>query len=577
MGLRDLGRRLKAARRGGLPPVPSAEDEARAQAPLPDVAERLERVAKAAPRLHDRLARLDPYQLSAVLTDEPVVSLRAQVGSGKTTVLAHKVIWMHRVRGIPLSDMAVLTFTRKAAAEIAERVRELCEHVRPGDFRYFGTFHAVAAALLREGGACEASGRSPRFAVLDEEARRALLEELVVAEGLNVKYRARLAARLEALDQGRTLVGAMRYPDDIAILRDRYEEEKRRRDLFDFDDLIREAAHALAKGGGARPRWVAVDEFQDSDPTQLAFLRAWGTGRPAGSKPELFVVGDPHQLVYSFRGGHGRIFEDFENEFGARVFHLPFNYRSTDVILLAARAVLGGRCGRLAGTRCEGARIRLSRHHDPTQEAIYLARRLEKLPGEKRRRTAILFRKRDQARPIAEALAAASVPHASLDEEEPSDAVRLLTLHGAKGMEFDRVFLVGVNDGLVPLAKSLGDPEEEAEEQRLLFVGMTRARDHLEISYLADPRAFGARPARSRFLDLIPTDLIDEETVDRAEASATSGPAPGAPVQHPRYGRGRVIDLKDSTVRVEFPLHGVKTFSLAFGDAGLVFSVAEEG
>ncbi len=580
MGLRDLGRRLKAARRGERPPSPPLADDGACAPPLPDLEERLARVAAKAPLFHESLTRLDPYQLSAVLTEEPVVSVRAQVGSGKTTVLAHKVIWMHRVEGIPLSDMAVLTFTRKAAGEMADRVRELCGDVQPGDFRYFGTFHAVAAALLRQEGAGAASGRSPRFSILDEAERLALLEDLVEREGLSIKYRARLAMRMQALAAGRPRVGAMRSTDDIAILEERYEEEKRRRDLFDFDDLIVWATKAVEEGAGFRPRWVAVDEFQDCDPTQLAQLRAFMGGGAAGDDEDrkLFVVGDPHQLVYAFRGGDARIFEDLEADFGARVFHLPFNYRSTDVILLASRAVLGGRCGRLTGTRTEGERIRLLRHHDPTQEALYLARRLGRFSAEERGRTAVLFRKREQALPIAEALESASIPHTVLDDGDPStDAVRLLTLHASKGLEFDTVFLVGINDGLVPLASSFRDAEAEAEEQRLLFVGMTRARDRLEVSYLADPRDFGARPEKSRFLDLIPPGLLEEDAPEGGESLSVSGPARGACVQHPRYGRGRVVEVEDSTIRVAFDLHGMKTFSLAFGNAGLEPVAADEG
>lgn len=582
MGLRDLGRRLKAARRGeGCKGARRAPDEgAGANAePLADLTERMARVEATAPNLHASLVRLDPYQLSAVLTDEPVVSLRAQVGSGKTTVLAHKVVLMHRVEGIPLADMAVLTFTQKAAAEIADRVRALGGEVRAGDLRYFGTFHAVAAAILREEGAAEVSGRSPRFGILDEEERLALLDEIVEKDGLSIKYRARLAMRLEALEQGRPLVGAMKYPDDIVLLRDRYEEEKRRRDLFDFDDLILWGTRVLEGGAGARPRWAAVDEFQDCDPSQLAFLRAWmrrGDGAKEVKHRGLFVVGDPHQLVYSFRGGDARIFEDFEADFGARVFRLPCNYRSTDAILLAARAVLGGRCGRLTGTRDAGTPLRLLRHHDPTQEALYLARRLERYSSEERRETAILFRKREQARPIAEALDAAAIPHAGIHGEVAAGTVSLLTFHGAKGLEFDTVFLVGVNDGLVPLASSFGDPEAESEEQRLLFVGMTRARDRLEISYLADPRDFGARPEKSRFLDLIPESLIEDEIPHLDAEPSAIGHSPGARVAHSRYGAGRVLAVNASTVTVHFDLHGVKTFSLAFGDLGLEGLAADE-
>ena len=140
---------------------------------------------------------------------------------------------------------------------------------------------------------------------------------------------------------------------------------------------------------------------------------------------------------------------------------------------------------------------------------------------------AVLSRLRAQAEVLRESLSAKGVPTAGADDP-PSDAVRLLTLHASKGLEFRRVFLSGMNDGLVPLSRRR-TPAEDAEERRLLFVGMTRASDAVEISYHAQPHEAGVAGEISPYLTFIPAALLDWQSASplREAALDRGGPSPG--------------------------------------------------
>jgi hypothetical protein len=143
------------------------------------------------------------------------------------------------------------------------------------------------------------------------------------------------------------------------------------------------------------------------------------------------------------------------------------------------------------------------------------------------------------------------------------DAVRVATFHAAKGLEFARVFLAGVNEGVLPLRPR--DARAEAEERRLLYVGLTRARDGVEIGYLARPDAFGAVGEPSPYLHALPPALVDwQEAPAAAPAPASAGAyAPGQAVRHPRYGAGTVVAVADGTVICAFGKLGERTFPLA--------------
>jgi superfamily I DNA/RNA helicase len=530
----------------------------------PAMSQRLADLALSHPALHASLARLNPAQITAVLTDEPATLVRAQVGSGKTTVLVHKVLYLHMVLRVPLAEIAVLTFTNKAAREIHQRLGAMAVSVAAKDGPsareswLIGTFHGVARALLAEALPIDREGYHPDFSVIDEEARQALCEALIKRHKLKVGRRSSLRKRLGS-GQG-----------DLQRLSELLAEEKRTLNQMDFDDLIEVANRLLTSEPATfrRPialRWLLVDEVQDCEARELDFLR-----RLAGPHTRFFAVGDPRQAIYGFRNGDLDVCSTLLREWRCRLLELPHNYRSTGIILQAARAVLGTQAagGRLACTREAGGIVAVLRHHDAASEAMYLADRVTALraQGVPFGEVAVLYRLRSQGDTLARVFRERGLPlfETARDEgQSHSEAVRLLTLHSAKGLEFRHVFICGLNQGVLPLGF-----QDNPEERRLLFVGITRARDTVELSYLARPDAPQALPLPSAYLGQIPADLVEWKDMPAAAPPAPAAPPPsttgfsvGHEVRHPRYGRGVITALSADTIECDFGKLGAKSFS----------------
>lgn len=628
-----------------------------AEAVCAEHAAALAALAEQQPRLHERLQRLDAGQLAAVFADEPAALVRAPVGSGKTTVLVHRLLYLHLCRGIPLHRIALLTFTHRAAAELRERIVAVLDTDVPGDALWLtGTFHGVARTLLRRALPITQLGYRPDFAILDEEATDALLAELIASHRLRVGRRQSLRQRLRALGpshrERREREPSDPEPTDLSRLALLFAQAKRERNVLDFDDLIEHAVTllppALAATGQAVPDWspqaVLVDEMQDCEERDLALLRAL-----RGPTTQLFAVGDPYQAIYGFRGGAPQIFARAETDFACRAYVLPCNYRSTRTIVQGARAVLGlqpaagGAPGGLRAVRGDGERIVVRRHHDPVAEAIYLAERIARLlaTGVPACEIAVLFRLRAQAAPLREALQARGLPciehhenpatseerasagAAALTDEPTStatppitEAVRLSTLHAAKGLEWRYVFLSGINQGLLPLGRGFHlDVAHDAEERRLLFVGITRAKDCVEISYHARPHEPRAVGEPSDFLAALPAEVaswpdsvasgasqsgapesanpgavvpaqvppsaslpptVGPPPTSASESSepshrsdptesgaAGSGWQPGQTVRHPRYGTGVIVAVAGGTIDCHFGKLGARSFPVA--------------
>lgn len=572
-------------------PAPAAAEPA-VESLSPELVARLDAVHAIHPRLHQSLCRLDAAQLTAVLSPAAALLLRAPVGSGKTTVLVHKLLYLHFVQGVPLRAIALLTFTNRAAAEIRGRIEELAAgSLTAEDFWLTGTFHGVVRALLARALPVAQLGYAADFSVLEEAEREELIEQLIAEHRLRVGRRSQLRDRLREPRPGEPPP-----PAAVSRLAALFAAAKRARNAMDFDDLIAHATTLLAAGATTPdlpPRYILVDEMQDCEPRELDFLQ-----RLRGPQSGFFAVGDPHQAIYGWRGSAPSLFARAEADFGCRTQSLAINYRSTRTIVDGARAVLGlqqaagSSPGALRAARTFGERLVIRRHHDPIAEAIYLGERIHRLhqSGVPYGEIAVLYRLRAQAEPIRAALTERSIPCAESEEATP-DAVRLLTLHAAKGLEFRQVFLSGINQGLCPLghADRLGD---DAEERRLLFVGLTRACDGVEISYHRCPHQVGALGEPSSYLTWLPAALVDwsdAPTLGPAPSppvlppppeSSPPAPAPapepssaapaacgpwqvGQAVRHPRYGQGVIVGISAGTLDCTFGKLGARSFPLA--------------
>ena len=371
-----------------------------------------------APRVQSNvLAGLNPAQREAVVSEAAPLCILAGAGSGKTRVLTRRVAWRVREATADPRHVLVVTFTRKAAGELAARLSAL--GVR--DQIASGTFHALAYAQLRRRWAD--GGRRPPT-LLERKVR--LLAPLL-PRGRNATVQpADVAAEIEwakaqmigpdGYERAASL--ARRKPPlstgTVASIYEQYEQEKRRRGLVDFDDLLLLCARALetdlefAAGLRWRYRHLFVDEFQDVNPAQFRLLQGW-----RGDRADLCVVGDPNQGIFSWNGADVGFLTSFPRHFpGATVLRLDDNYRSSPEILAVANAVLG-HDARLRANRPPGVAPTVSCHPSDRDEARAVARamRSRHSAGVPWSHQAVLTRTNAQLVVFEAALRAAQVPY----------------------------------------------------------------------------------------------------------------------------------------------------------------------
>ena len=706
-----------------------------------------------------QLQRLNEYQKAAVFDESNACLVNANVGSGKTTVLITKVMYLHYEKQIPYEQMVVLTFTNKAADEIKERLYALEPEITEEQLWGFGTFHSECLTMLKKMLPVENLGYTKEFMVMDPDEELEMAEQLILTYQLKIKYKNRLKKRLEQKNS--------KYQDDIEKLKALLKEEKRRQDKMTFDELLENTCNLVKMSEQKMDdiSWIIVDEVQDSDEKQLELIDCLKKTQTC-----FFAVGDPNQVIYSWRGSAFHIFYQLKTKYQATELTLPVNYRSSSEILAVARCFMQ-QGDTLQGGRENGDKIQIRNMYDPFQEADYLAGRIRDLhaSGLPYREMAIFYRLQNQSEIFEHVFEKEGIPFEvslkktvkdipvldwlirvlrfsvnpkdkssgiaaladkryglgmSVKEAEKTidilsetrktqtetpqsekqkinsdirkqmlgfsqayfnaqsttaedlwnyfslenhlhpttasyvedricvmdfleymttyqkeqqknvvegfseflnmaslygtnilkkeihnenDTVKLMTLHASKGLEFSHVFITGVNYGLIPLqTKSF---EEEEEEQRLFFVGITRAKEHLELSYYTSPGQYRAAPGPSRYLRMIPGNLIEGQEKDR-ESSAThlqdlkrqilaeraehielqeagkisGGKNPSANtgtknisvgneavttqkrrVRHPKYGTGSVVREDDMMITVDFDDYGEKELMKMFG------------
>lgn len=561
------------------PPSPAARTEPQPASP-PNVSEVVDIAAappaggeeQPPPKTGSVLDGLDPEQRAAAEISEGPVLIVAGPGTGKTRTVTHRLAHLVLERGVAAEQCLAITFTRRAADEMTERLHTLLGE--PAADVTVATFHSFGLQLLREHH--HLLDLPADFGVADVSQQHEILTRLTGDERRARQARQRLSQP---------------GPDDD--LPSRYTAALRAEGLVDFDELVRLPVALLESDNTVREhyrrvfRWITVDEYQDVDDTQYRLLRLL-----APQDANLTAIGDPDQAIYSFRGADVGFFLRFEQDYPrAPVVHLTRNYRSgAQIVTGAMRAIRPATLvtdRRLTPVSQRTAhRITLHEAADERAEAAFVARSIDELIGGSSFHSldsgrvrgdghgglgfgdiAVLYRTDAQSRAMLEELTHRGLPvqkrshdplsarpgvgelvrelmhvrstggrtvtervreaaetlstrfpgdddraveirtatelvlplaercghdldrfrrdvllGAEVDALDPrADAVSLLTLHAAKGLEFAVVFLVGCEDGLVPLRWPGAAPDEAvlAEERRLLFVGMTRAQDHL--------------------------------------------------------------------------------------------------
>jgi DNA helicase-2/ATP-dependent DNA helicase PcrA len=358
---------------------------------------------------------LNDAQREAVCAPPGHYLVLAGAGSGKTRVLTHRIGWLTQAERVPPWAILAVTFTNKAAGEMRARLEALI----PGNTQGLtvGTFHGIAHRLLRRH--WREAGLPETFQILDSDDQLRLVKRVVAGLGLDD---ARFPPR-QASWQINNWKDEGRRPDSIehgnhpvtrtfVQIYQAYEDACRRAGLVDFAELLLRAHELWLKNPAVlehyqqRWRYLLVDEFQDTNTLQYAWIRVL-----AGSAGQVFVVGDDDQAIYGWRGAKVENVQQFLRDFpGARTIKLEQNYRSTSNILKAANSVIsrnGSRLGKQLWTAGEdGERIALYAAYNEQDEARFVIERIREYIAEhgSAKDCAILYRSNAQSRNFEEQL-----------------------------------------------------------------------------------------------------------------------------------------------------------------------------
>ncbi len=380
----------------------------------------------------DILSGLNEAQREAVLATEGAVRVVAGAGSGKTRVISRRFAYLVRELGVLPRHILCATFTNKAAAVMRTRIRRL---IGDDDTGYIATFHGFCVSVLKEDS--HAVGYPKSFLVVDNADIDAMLSRVYEERGLTLRHRTFSDARdmieiqktFRQPDYYKDLIAlpletlrekymAAREPDEIIFLGYLWQEKKCF--ALDYNDLIIFTLHIFEEDEAIRRKWqerleyIMVDEFQDIDDLQYRLLTAL-----AAHHGNLFVVGDPDQTIYTWRGANGRFLQDFDLYYPrAKTVMMMENYRSTPEILSAVNSLIEKNQNRikkdLLPIRDKGTPPVC--HHGPNakEEARWIASQIAGLAAEgaKYADVAVLYRAHYVTRSLEEALIDAKIPYA---------------------------------------------------------------------------------------------------------------------------------------------------------------------
>ncbi len=367
---------------------------------------------------------LNPPQAEAVLATEGPVLLLAGAGSGKTRVLTRRIAYLLATRRARRQEILAVTFTNKAAREMAERVAALCG---PGRFPDLGTFHSVAARWLRAHG--HVIGLDSSFTIYAGPEQQVLMKEALRELNLDTQKYKPSAVLAQISSWKNRLVDPIsaRLTSPFALQNhvrayEEYQKKLASNKALDFDDILWKAVEMLREDGDLRLRYqerlryLCIDEYQDVNPVQYELIRLL-----APPHHNVCAVGDDDQSIYAFRGADISILLRFEKDFAnARLIRLEQNYRSTEHILAAANRVVSHNQGRkrknLWTDKKGGHKLEFFRAADGREEGRYIAATISSLrgdPSQPRPLTdfVVLYRTNAQSRLLEESMIQAGLPY----------------------------------------------------------------------------------------------------------------------------------------------------------------------
>ena len=374
---------------------------------------------------------LNQAQREAVTATEGYVRVIAGAGSGKTRALAHRFAFLVNELGILPGNILCVTFTNKSAAEMRQRIHAL---TGDNDTGYINTFHGFCVSILQEDSHAVQYPKS--FLVLDNRDIDAMLQIIYDERGLTLRDMTFSAAR-DMIEMQKLVKRPDYYRDLITLsldtLREKYDQAQSAQDIIffgylyqekkcfglDYNDLLKFSLYIFETDPEIRLKWqqrleyIMIDEFQDIDQIQYRLMEVL-----CGYHRNLFIVGDPDQTIYTWRGADVRFLLDFDRQFpGTRTIFMMENYRSTPEILAAANSLIAANETRikkdLIPTRPHGADVLCHLAKTQADEAKWITDTMERLhkSGTAYRDMTVLYRAHYVSRSVEEALLAAKIPY----------------------------------------------------------------------------------------------------------------------------------------------------------------------
>ncbi|EJN93999.1 DNA helicase PcrA [Streptococcus ratti] len=438
---------------------------------------------------------MNDKQAEAVKTTEGPLLIMAGAGSGKTRVLTHRIAYLIDEKFVNPWNILAITFTNKAAREMRERAMALNPATRD---TLIATFHSMCVRILRRD--ADHIGYNRNFTIVDPGEQRTLMKRIIKNLNLDSKKwneRAILGtisnAKNDLIDEVayENQAGDM-YTQIVAKCYKAYQEELRRSEAMDFDDLIMLTLRLFDKNPDVlayyqqRYQYIHVDEYQDTNHAQYQLVKLL-----ASRFKNICVVGDADQSIYGWRGADMQNILDFEKDYPqAKVVLLEENYRSTKKILQAANEVIKNnrkrRPKKLWTQNADGEKIVYYRADDERDEAVFVASTIDNIvreTGKSFKDFAVLYRTNAQSRTIEEALLKSNIPYTMVggtkfySRKEIRDVIAYLNViaNSADNISFERIVNEpkrGVGPGTLEKIRTFANLQDmsllEASEQIML-------------------------------------------------------------------------------------------------------------
>ncbi len=366
------------------------------------------------------IEQLNDKQKEAVLHVDGPCLVIAGAGSGKTKVLTTRIANLIE-QGIPSYNILAITFTNKAAKEMRERL----ENIVPNNYAFVGTFHSLGVRIIREN--AEMFGLDRTFSIVDSDDVLSIIKKILKDNGYDPKLnspsyiRNKISTIKNEMLTDDEISNLFRTPPDKIAVQVYYEYQNilKKNNSVDFDDLLKLPVELFMKNKDIlesyqdKYKYILIDEYQDTNEVQYKLSKML-----ASKYKNIFIVGDPDQSIYMFRGANFRNILNFEKDYkDAKIIPLEENYRSTKHILDAANSVIKNNKERkdknLWSSNGEGAKVKYYRAYDGKHEIQLVLDEIKRLldDGYNRKNISVLYRTNAQARLVEEMFLKAGVPY----------------------------------------------------------------------------------------------------------------------------------------------------------------------